>query len=322
MLARASRILIALAAFPAPAAAETAPEILPQERQCMARGWQRAVVASPAGPRALLWKAPPGAWRRGAILVLHGGGGRHFQFCVANVRALEPQVAFATAALARGFAVFLLDSSDRVLDNEGRACGKVWDDEARARPNLDLPMIGEIVGALVPRLRPPGSASSVFLTGHSSGGYMTLRAASHFGDRIAAFAPVASGDPYGWHRTCDPALARVRRAAVHGVGVDNETGRIVAEPGACIAAAYPNEKPWDGTARRRHPPFLQVQHEDDGVNDASCSHKAAAQLKRMGYPAHPPLIVKGDGRRSLANHLWQEGYNAPILDFFAGRAGP
>lgn len=286
----------------------------------MAAGWQRAVVASPAGPRALLWKAPAGAWIRGAILVMHGGGGRHFQFCVANVRFLEPQVAFTTAALARGFAVFLLDSSDRALDNEGRPCGKVWDDEVRARPNLDLPMIGEVIGALVPSLRPPGSASAVFLTGLSSGAYMTLRAATHFGDRIAGFAPVAGGDPYGWQRKCDPALARVRRATVHGVGVDNETGRIIAEPGACNAAAYPNEKPWDGTARRRQPPFLQVQHEDDGVNDVSCSHKAAAQLRRMGYPAAPPLIVKGDGRRSLANHLWQKRYNAPILDFFAARA--
>jgi poly(3-hydroxybutyrate) depolymerase len=313
-------IVLAASVAAGPARAESAPEILPQERQCLEKGWQRAVVASPGGPRALLWKAPPGAWRHGAILVMHGGGGRHFQFCVANVRFLEPQVAFTTAALARGFAVFLLDSSDRVLDNEGRLCGKVWDDEVRARPNFDLPMVGAVIDTLVAKLRPPGSAGAVFLTGLSSGAYMTLRAATHFGDRIAGFAPVAGGDPYGWHRNCDPALARVRRATVHGVGVDNETGRNIAEPGSCAAPAYPNEKPWEGTARRRQPPFLQVQHEYDGINDVSCSHKAAAQLRRMGYPAAPPLIVKGDGRRSLANHLWQEAYNAPILDFFAARA--
>lgn len=315
-----SGIVLAAALGAAKAAAQGGPEILPQERQCLAKGWQRAVVASPAGPRALLWKAPQGAWRHGAILVMHGGGGRHFHFCVANARFLAPQVAFAEAALARGFAVFLLDSSDQVLDNEGRRCGKVWDDEVRARPNLDLPMIGAVIGTLVPALRPPGSSRAVFLAGHSSGAYMTLRAATHFGDRIAGFAPVAGGDPYGWHRRCDPALARVRRASVHGIGVDNETGRNIAEPGACAAAAYPNEKPWDGAARRRRPPFLQVQHEDDGINDISCSNKAAAQLRHMGYPAAPPLIAKGAGRRSLANHLWQESYNAPILDFFARRA--
>lgn len=303
-----------------PAGARSDPPVEPQERQCLRVGWQRVLVPSPTGPRALLWNGPSGAWRHGAILVLHGGGGRHFQFCVANVRILEPQVAFTAEAIARGFAVFLLDSSAAVTDREGRPCGKVWDDEVRARPNLDLPMIGATIDDVVPRLRPPGSAGAVFVTGLSSGAYMTLRAATQFGDRIAGFAPVAGGDPYGWHRQCDPKLARWRRATVHGIGMDNETGRNIAEPNACASPAYPNEKPWDGIGRRRQPPFLQVQHEDDGVNDISCSNKAAAQLRRMGYPPVSPYIAKGEGRRNLANHLWQSAYAVPILDFFVARA--
>ena len=108
----------------------------------MAQGWQREILEAEGLPRILLWKGPAGPWTKGAILVLHGGGGRHHHFCVANAPIIAPQVGFTRLALSQGFAVFLLDSSDRMSDDEGRSCGKVWDDERRERPNLDLPFSG------------------------------------------------------------------------------------------------------------------------------------------------------------------------------------
>lgn len=136
--------------------------------------------------------------------MLHGGGGQHTHFCVANHPIIAPQVRFTELALAQGFAVFVLNSSDRVTDTEGRVCGKVWDDEVRDRPNLDLPFIGEVIQSVMRQVRPAGSRTEVFLTGLSSGGYMTVRAATHFEALVTALAPVSSGDPYGWHRICAP----------------------------------------------------------------------------------------------------------------------
>jgi len=290
--------------------------LAPQERQCVASGWQRADVQAAGLTRRLLWKGPKGAWSKGAILVMHGGGGYHYHWCVANAAIIAPQVRFAELAVSEGFGVLLLDSSDLPTDNEGRACGKVWDDEVRARPNLDLPFIGEVIGGLLPRLRPAGSRTEVFLTGLSSGGYMTLRAATRFDDRIAAFAPVSSGDPYGWFRVCRRGMTA--RTTVHGVAYDRETRRMISEPGACRANAYPNERPWDSARPARKPPFRFFHHRNDGIHDLSCADKARAQLLAHGYPEAPPLVLEG-GRRSYETHLWQDEYSRPLLEFFASR---
>ena len=292
------------------------PSPTPQERQCMARGWQRAVMPVAGLSRQLLWKAPPGPWKKGAILVMHGGGGQHFQWCVANARIVQPQVDFSELAVAEGFAVLLLNSSDQVTDRQHRVCGKVWDDEPRERPNLDLPFIGQVIGELVPRLRPEGSRADIFLTGLSSGGYMTVRAATHFDHLVTAFAPVSSGDPYGWHRLCEPGMNA--RTTVHGAGFDNETGQQITEPGACRAAAYPNENPWDGTGPALKPAFRLFRHEQDGINDASCSEKVGRLLRERGYRGADDFVLTG-GRRSLAHHLWQDAYNRPILEFFSAQ---
>lgn len=310
-------LLAAVLAQAVPTIAQTseAPDTpAPQERQCMARGWQRATVPVDGLQRGVLWQAPAGRWTRGAIVVLHGGGGQHFQWCVANADIVAPQVRFSEMALAEGFAVFLLDSSDRVTDRAGRACGKVWDDEVRPRANLDLPFIGQVLRQLIPALRPPGSAGSLFLTGLSSGGYMTVRAATHFDDVVTAFAPVASGDPYGWHRRCEPGLAA--RRSVHGAGFDNETGRQIVEPDACLSAQLDHEQPWDSARPAAKPPFRLFRHEQDGINDRSCSIKVSDGLRRHGHPGPPDFVLQG-GARSLANHLWQDAYNRPILEFLA-----
>jgi poly(3-hydroxybutyrate) depolymerase len=293
--------------------AEDGADPLPQEKQCMARGWQRVAMDVGGLPRTLLWKGPAGKWTRGAILVLHGGGGHHFQFCVANARIVEPQVRFAELALAQGFAVFLLESSDRITDREGRPCGKAWDDEVRERSNLDLPFVATVVREVVARKRPAGSEQAVFITGLSSGGYMTARAAVHFGDLFAAFAPVSSGDPFGWHRVCK--AGTTPRDTVHGAGFDNETGRQITERDACLAERYPNERLWDVAATAGKPMFRLFRHAEDGINDRSCGEKLGRQLRERGYAGDPDFVLTG-GSRSLANHLWLEAYNQPILDFF------
>ncbi len=323
MIPRVTTTLVGLllAAFLSTTTAQPLPDAMPfQERQCIKRGWHVLMLDIGAIPRRILWKGPEGVWPRGAIIVMHGGGGHHFQFCVANARILAPQVKFTELAVTKGFAVFLLESSDRVTDNEGLPCGKVWDDEVRDRPNLDLPFIGTVIRTIIPNARPPGSSEAVFLTGLSSGGYMTLRAATHFGNLITAFAPISSGDPYGWHRVCEK--GRSTRKTVHGLGYDNETGKQIIEPGACYAKNHINEKPWDGKDIVPKPIFQAFHHRYDGINDLSCMEKAITQLRKHDYPEVSAFLLDGNRRRSLGNHFWQDAYNEPLLEFFTRQLRP
>jgi pimeloyl-ACP methyl ester carboxylesterase len=265
----------------------------------------------------VFWKAPA-AWTRGAIVVMHGGGGSYTNFCVANDELIGAQVRFTNMALAQGFAVFLLDSSDQITDREGRRCGKIWDDEVRDRPNLDLPFIEDVVRRLIPSKRPstPGSRSEVFLTGHSSGGYMTVRAVNHFNDLFTAFAPVSSGDPYGWSRDCTRRPGD--RANVSGAGFDNETHLQILELSACEASSYPHEVTWDVGPNTPKPTFRQFHHEQDGINDRSCGAKVRTQLIAHGYPEAMPFLLQGGTRRNGA-HFWLDEYNAPMLEFFTSQ---
>lgn len=286
-----------------------------QELQCQSAGWAREVVTSAGLQRLVLWKAPA-AWTRGALVIMHGGGGSHTNFCVANVSSIAAQVRFTEMALAQGFAVFLIDSSDQVSDNDGRICGKVWDDEVRARPNLDLPFVEELLLRVIPAKRPLGSRSEVFVTGHSSGGYMAVRVASRFPELVTAFAPVSSGDPYGWFRDCTRRPGD--RVNVAGAGFDNETRRQIIEPGACEAIGYPNEKAWDGAPSATKPAFRQFHHAQDGINDRSCVAKVRAQLRARGYPEEVAFMLDG-GSRSIDAHSWLDEYGAPLLAFFSSR---
>ena len=145
---------------------------------------------------------------------------------------------------------------------------------------------------------------------------MTARAGTHFDDFVTAFAPVSSGDPYGWHRVCEAGLTL--RTKVHGAGFDNETSKQITERDACRAESYPHEKNWDSARPAVKPAFRIFHHEMDGINDASCSEKVGKLLREHGYLGPQDFILRG-GRRSLANHLWQDDYNRPLLDFFASQ---
>lgn len=302
----------ALVACSAGARTDEEPPLTPQEAQCIAAGWRRELLESVGLQRRVLWQAPAGRWSRGAIVVLHGGGGSYTNFCVANAALIAAQVRFTDAALARGYAVFLADSSDRITDRDGRLCGKVWDDEVRERGNLDIPFLELLLRERIPALRPPGSDAALFMTGLSSGGFMTVRAATSIGELITAFAPVAAGDPYGWTRDCTP--LSTDRVNVFGHAVDNETRRPISRIGACAAAAYPSERPWGGSALTRRPVRI-FHHAQDGILDRSCVDKLQAQLVAHGHATTAPYVLDGGSRRVSA-HYWQDGYNAPLLDYF------
>ncbi|MCI0365322.1 MAG: hypothetical protein L0219_15745, partial [Phycisphaerales bacterium] len=169
------------------------------EQECVDNGWTHVPAALPDGQnRQLFIKAPAGQWTRGVIVAMHGGGGRYTRYC----KGTGPQHDFSNDAITRGFAVISLDSTGiasnpAVTDNGGLFCGKIWDDEVRSRDNLDLPFFDWLLNTYIPGQRPRGSSRGMFVTGHSSGSYMTTRASTHFDNQITAFAPVAGGDPYG-----------------------------------------------------------------------------------------------------------------------------
>jgi pimeloyl-ACP methyl ester carboxylesterase len=282
---------------------------------CVRDGWEEVRLTVAGIERVVFWKGPAGRWSQGAIVVLHGGGGSAVHFC-AGRRLVKPQVEFAQAALGRGFAVFLLDATtDRVTDAEGRPCGKRFDFSVLPRPNLDLPYIEQVVANVIPSRRPPDAHRAVFLTGLSTGGYMTTRAATTLGGSITAFAPISAGDPYGTDPVCDTSLSP--RQSAKGVLIDRETGKRITEARACQASDYPKESPWPGSTPRR--PFKQFQHEDDGIVDLSCMRKTATLLQRHGYPDAGAFVIDGTGRKDPFKHLWLDAYNEPLLDFFSAQ---
>ena len=218
-------------------------------------------------------------------------------------------------ALARGFAVIVLDSTnDVVTDEQGRACGKRFDFSVLNRPNIDLPYIGQVLDNIIPSKRPTVSSQAVFITGLSTGGYMTIRAATHFDNKITAFAPVSAGDPYGTDTICD--TSKSKRKSAKGILVDRETGRQIIENNACKAPSYPNESKWLSTNPKKKPVFKQFQDASDGIVDLSCMKKAETMLAKHGYIDRGAFIIPSSGKKDAFKHLWQDAYNKPILDFF------
>ncbi len=282
-------------------------------QQCLATGWQQQEFLAAGLRRNLLWKAPQHNWRHGAIVILHGGGGHHYHFCTGG-KLVQPQIDFARLALKQGFAVFLLDSTnDVVTDAKGRTCGKRFDFSVLERENFDLPYIGKVLTEIIPSRRPAGSSTDIYMTGLSTGGYMTIRASTHFDNLITAFAPVSAGDPYGTETICDSRLSR--RKSAKGILVDRQTGKQITEKSACLAKHYPGEHRWESAGSRLDTGFKQFHNRADGIVDISCMRKAQRQLRAHGYRDDGAFILM-DHNRSARNHLWLMRYNQPILDYF------
>jgi len=284
-----------------------------QVKSCLKQGWKHLSVKVGGIERAVLWKRPRGRWKQGSIVVMHGGGGSHHQFCTGS-DALEPQIEFAEEAVEEGFGVFLLDSTnDVVSDEKGRLCGKRFDFAVTNRRNVDLPFIGKMIKKVIPQLRPGRSSKNVFLTGFSSGGYMATRAATHFNSRVAAFAPVSAGDPYGTLANCDVNLSNQKK--VKGLFIDAETNKAVTAKQACSSRNYPNEKAWPTTRSRTKPSFKQFHNQGDAIVDLSCMKKSQILLRQHGYRDDGAVIIKSRKRR-ISNHLWLDDYNDEMIEFF------
>lgn len=288
-------------------------ELTDSEQECREDGWNREVFSVAGLNRKVMWKAPQGAWR-GAILVLHGGGGKADDFCTGG-RLVRPQIKFTRLALENGFAVFALDSTNNVVtDNAGRTCGKRFDFAVVNRPNIDLPYIEHVITSLIPQNRPGGSSQKIFVTGLSTGGYMTIRASTHFDGLVTAFAPVSAGDPYGTDPICDPSLSP-RKSAV-GILVDRETGQEIVKDDACLARSYRKESRWESQNPRVKPAFKQFVHRKDGIVDFSCAKKANITLRAAGYRDAGPHVINALRSKNVMLHLWQDEYNEPLIEFF------
>jgi len=279
----------------------------------MCKGWQKIEFTAAGLSRSLLYKSP-GRWRKGVILVLHGGGGEAAGFCDGGL-LMKPQVEFTAEALSRGFAVMALESTaDSVCDAQDRPCGKRFDFSVLPRPNVDLPYIAHILNTIIPSKRPAWSNKRVFIVGISTGGFMAVRAATHFDKQFTAFATVSAGDPYGTYGVFDPKLNR--RTETNGKLVDRETGKSITEVNSCLSVEHPNESPWESQGAISKPWFFQAHHEDDSLVDISCAYKLAMQAAVHGYSLGGNHYIKATGNRSPSKHLWQSVYNKPILDFF------
>jgi len=289
-------------------------------------GWEIVTVTVGNAERRLLWKRP-NQWTKGAIIVMHGGSGAAVDWCYATKTgiavidaSMQAQVSFSRDAIEKGFAVFSLDSShDLVTDDNGILCGKRFDaTPVDGRLNIDLPFIGKVLREVIPSKRPAASSSALFITGLSTGGFMTVLAATHFDGLVTAFAPAAACDPYGTY--FDASINTGREA--RGVGIDRETGKQITEDAACgdRDTQYLNEKKWGTMNPAGKPTFIGLHHNDDGIVDISCHHKLIQQLIAHGYKMEEDFIIPGTGRKNAFIHLWQAEYNTRILNFFLKNA--
>lgn len=285
------------------------------EKECLKAGWNKVIVNIAGHERQLLWKGPQGPWEHGAIIALHGGGGSYTNWG-SGPRICRPMIEFSKLAIASGFAVIAMDSSDDLFsDAAGNPCGKRFDCiPEQSRQNLDLPFIESVLFKTIPELRPVGSAQEIFMTGISNGGFMTILAATYFDNMITAFAPVSAGDPYGTHLVASPGLTS--RPDAPGLFYDNETGKNISVDGAATADVYPHETEWYTANPRKKPVFKQFHNTGDNGVDISCMKKARILLVKHGYFDDGAYIVADAGGKKLWKHFWLRKYNQPLIEFF------
>jgi len=285
------------------------------EGKCIEDGWNKIAVHVNGVERKILWQGPK-VWQNGAIITLHGGGGTYANFC-SNIPGIgKPMEDFGPLAVAEGFAVFSLDSDLGLrTDKDAPTCGKRFDFSAKNNyENVDLAFVKKVITEIIPQIRPGNSASDIFITGISTGGFMTILAATHFDDLITAFAPVAAGDPYGVYLDCSQNPAK--RENTPGTVYDLETHKLIAKAGGCDAENYSNELEWPSTNRIAKPPFKQFHHQGDALVDISCQKKIQQQLVDHGYKDDGDFVIKDSVEKKLWKHFWLKRYNRPLLEFF------
>jgi pimeloyl-ACP methyl ester carboxylesterase len=287
--------------------------------ECAERGWDTVSFEIQGEQRNLLWRAPAaGAWTRGAIVVMHGGGGASSDWCVEGALTHD-MLALTEAAIDAGFAVFSLNSSG-FTDDTGQDCGKRFDALSPPEENRDIAYIERVIGTTIPGLRPAGSNDKIFMTGISNGGFMTTRASTHFDDSIAAFAPVAAGDPYGSMITC-PATDVAEDKLRPGGYLDKESILPISVVEACALRSSSREMAWESKNPSTYPPFMLLHHKQDGAVDLSCMNKVKENLSSRGYNLRGTFLIDNETPRSLEAHYWQPEYGPEILAFFESVAG-
>ncbi len=282
-------------------------------QECAERGWQYFSAEIDGHPRRLLAQGLDGAWMRGVMIVLHGGGGNFTNWCSETGTYYQWQ--FAQEAVEQGYAVIALDSTDNtLLDELGQDCGKRFDATSKTDNNIDLPFVSWVLDEFIPSYRPSYGSQHVFVTGLSNGGFMATRIATHFDDRITAFVPVAAGDPYGTQLFCDATLGT--RPEAPGIFLDRETRLNISVDESCLSSSYLNEMTWDTSSPVTKPSFMLAYHANDGVVNKSCMEKLNTQLVGHGYPNSAGLILTGGDLDPEVAHRWRPEYNEAILGFF------
>lgn len=288
------------------------------ETACINLGWQKINLKVNGFVRKVLYKpADKDVVSKGSIVVLHGGGGTASHFCsVSNpddLIATYAQIKFAKLATQQGFNLFVLDSTDDVVtDAQGDLCGKRFDFPVQDRPNVDLNYIKRVITETIPSIRPADSSPSVYMVGHSTGAYMTIRAATHFDNLIKAFVPIAAGDPYGTYQDCNQTFDH----GAKGILKDNETDKNIAEDNSCLSTPpYSKENKWETANLSKKPEFKQFHSRNDGIVDITCMQKATELLNQKGYIDNGVFLVEDGSTKTLTMHYWRDIYNQPILDF-------
>lgn len=286
------------------------------ENQCIQNGWKKVEILVDGVSRKILWKGPNHNWNKGAIIALHGGGGTYSNFC-ANIKIGRPMIEFSDMVIREGFSIFSLESSEGLLrDKQGESCGKRWVSlGGNEHTNPDLVFIGKVINDVIPGLRPATSSKSIFMTGISNGGFMTVLAANYYSHKISAFAPVSAGDPYGIYVDCSQ--GSVFRHTP-GKFIDKETNKPINEKGACYSPKTRNENTWvTFHSAKKRIPFKLFYHLGDSIDDTSCKHKLELLLEKNGY-SNDGSFVLGDASsfRWPLNHFWMKEYNKPLTNFF------
>lgn len=287
------------------------------ELRAIAEGWTQDIETILGIERKLFYQHPTGTtWTNGAIIIMHGGGGSYTDFAIDQYKITFAEYSFTQLALAQGFGVFILDSSYDITDANDLWIGKIWDEEKLVRDNLDIPFLDYVINTLIPSVRPVSSIEQVFIAGHSSGGFMAVRAMSNFGYAIRGAACISSGDPYGAYRD---GTIRGNRELVAGEHKDIDTdNKLEVENGSGVfPGTTTGELAWDTPPGDVKPPFRVYHSIRDGINDMSSANRLIALAIDNGYPkGAPSFLFDTGGPRSLYEHLWVRAYNQPLLNWF------
>jgi poly(3-hydroxybutyrate) depolymerase len=292
---------------------------------CAISGWKKGTVNVSNVEREYMWKAPR-VWKKGVIIVLHGGEGVDANICAATPKGISasltdtlrgvPMVDFGRRALEEGFAVISLNSTyNRVLDENGSTTGKRWDSFASADngENIDIAYIQKMIDEVIPKMRPWRSSKAVYMTGISNGGFMTTLASTHLSGKVTAFAPVSAGDPYGTY--IDAQEDVIERKCGPGTFIDSSTDMSIHQTGACKIEDLKNDIAVP--VKTRVIPFKQFHHNGDSGVDVSCMQKNVKLLETAGYKNDVTLLLGTPGmKRTIESHFWQPEYNESILTFF------